>query len=116
MMTRDEILALADLLARTSPGPWSCDESEDPRYAGGFAHVYHAKGTIIANVNGDSTFLATAVGFPGSPRTFPNSQLMSKAPAMAETCLALQAELDAERAAREKLEAEMNDLIGKIAR
>ena len=101
MMTRDEILALADMLARATKGPWRTAKNDPCRVLGstGTMRVCHAFSSVLRDEIDEA-----------------NAALIAKAPAMAETLIAMQGELDAERAAREKLETAMNDLIGKAAR
>jgi hypothetical protein len=86
-MTRDEILALADLLARATNGPWRTAKNDPCRVldSAGTVRVCHAFSSVMRDEIDEA-----------------NAALIAKTPAMAETLIAMQAELDAERAAREK--------------
>ena len=91
MMTRDEILALAGLMARATKGPWRTAKKDPCRVldSAGTVRVCHAFSSVMRDEIDDA-----------------NADLADQAHAMAETLITMQAELDAERAAREKLEAE----------
>ena len=101
MMTRDEILALADLLARATKGPWEARNSTLWVMACDMCVAQMRGWGYLTGRGGDGPKLSEADAINIQKA---NLALITQAPAMAETLLAMQAELEAERAAREKLE------------
>ena len=93
-LSQDEILALADLLARATKGA---------RYRE--AQCMYAEGDGTHKLIARFYALEHNVSWPEMEA---NAALAAQAPAMAETLLTMQAELEAERAAREKAEAASN--------